>query len=54
VVLGQARNDDPRELLLWTLAPPRFAQAWLPDVLGTPTELGTLTLRPAAPGSVPP
>jgi hypothetical protein len=54
VVYGDARNDDAREFLLWSLSPPRLAQVWLPEVLETPTELGNITLQRVTPGSVPP
>ena len=54
VVYGNARNEDARELLLWSTSPPRLAQVWLPEVLATPTELGNVTLRRVSPASVPP
>jgi hypothetical protein len=38
-------------LVPWML---RTEEVWLPEVLETPTELGPVTLRPVAPGSVPP
>lgn len=54
VVYGAARNEDVRELLVWSTSPPRLARLWLPEVLETPTELGNITLHRVAPDSVPP
>lgn len=54
VVYGDARNEDARELLIWSLSPPRLAHLWLPQFLEAPTELGNITLQRVAPGSVPP